>query len=707
MATGPARSERTDPNENEGAARSKRADPNENEGPARSKRADPNKDEGRWALGRRGKIVVGLSVALFALAGIVHVQIRPRLTDVALLGPGGAHPVTFPYSAPGPADQSLVFSFVVRTTALTQRSFILVPDDHLVSISVNGQLESLAEVDPKKLDDYEGGFRFPLGRHFRAGDNHVLVRVLNRAGPGGLDVRPDPSDWRNKLAGTLAVAACLVLLGAALRRAGSAWLTIALWTVAVLIRCAYLSVTPWSLRTHDVEGHLEYIRYVLEHHGVPRAADGYSFYHPPLYFFWSAIVWRLLEGAGLSKDEVLSGLQVQSVVFNLGFSAFAVATARLWMNAGTVRSKRADPNDAPGAARSKRADPNDAPGAARSKRADPNDDATAREPRGLFGRAGLAALVAALILVWPSSVIHSVLVGNDNLTYLFMGAGLYFASRWWIRGERRDATLAALSGALGVVTKTNSLLVFVVLAVLLAARLAERRYKGQPIRPRRVLQQAWPALALAVASSALALGRSLVDTLAGRQSHVLVANAHRLTPELLVGNRAENYLWFDTRIFVTQAFTSPWDDGKGRQLFWNYLLKTGLFGEYHFADATWNLAVALSVMFLGVCAYVIAGTLRRPLSDWYRELPLFAVAGGLLASLAALRMTLPNSCTGDFRYVLPVLVPFVWWYAREVGEYRARGWIKAAAASAALGWLFAALSVAFVVVVAISESTRP
>jgi arylsulfatase A-like enzyme len=45
-ASGPARSQRADPNEASGPARSQRADPNEASGPARSQRADPNENVG-------------------------------------------------------------------------------------------------------------------------------------------------------------------------------------------------------------------------------------------------------------------------------------------------------------------------------------------------------------------------------------------------------------------------------------------------------------------------------------------------------------------------------------------------------------------------------------------------------------------------------------------------------------------------------------
>jgi hypothetical protein len=311
------------------------------------------------------------------------------------------------------------------------------------------------------------------------------------------------------------------------------------------------------------------------------------------------------------------------------------------------------------------------------------------------------ALIAALIVVWPSSVIHAVRIGNDDLLYLFFSAAMYFASRFWLLGGARNANLAALFGALAVVTKTNGLIVFFVLMAMFAVRLVERYRARQPIAARQILRRSWPSLVLLVASSGLALGRGFIDTVAGRQANVLIANTGRNPAELLVGNRAENYLWFDLHAFVTQAFSSPWDDAQGRQCFWNYLLKTGLFGEFEFPHPwAWNLAVLLSFVFLCMCVHAAIGTLLRNPSEWLRELPLFVMTMSLVASLAAVRMMVPSSCSGDFRYVLPILMPCTWWYIRSLAAHRERGWYKAAGFGGALGWLFAGLAAAFIVVIA-------
>ena len=604
-------------------------------------------------------VVAGATALVLALASYRATMRAP--TDVTRADPSAKpQAIAFPYSATDvPTHRPIDFAFHVRKSVFTPRSFVIQPDDHFVSISVGGRALSLDAVDPKKLDDYQAGFSFPLGQALARGDNLVVVRIVNGGGPEGLDVRADGVDPRCEAELAAAVLAGLVLLVAAMSRAGARLSTVLVAVVGVAVRLAYLCVTSFNTRSHDAPEHLDYVRYLVEHHALPKAADGYAFYHPPLYYLSAALAKWGLGAAGFGWGEVVVALQLLSVAYELGFAAFAIATARLWIDAMP----------------------------------------DAQIGRGVWSRDGLAALCAALILWWPSSVMDSVRVGNDDLTYLWFGGAMYFASRWWLRD--RDATpgdfhRAAAFAAAGVLTKTNTLIVFAVLGVLLLARFVRDRER----RPAAIARYAGPLAALLVTSAGFALRGSIAAKMAGATTNLIVANAQMNSGNLVVGNRADNYMWFDVRTFVTAAFTSAWDDAKGRQYFWNYLLKTSLFGEWDFAHPwAWNLAVVLSVLCLGMLAILAAGTVVRGAREWLHELPLFALAILSVAGLASLRMKIPSSCSGDFRYVLPILMPLAFWYVRALAARKERGLARTAWAGLAAGWVFAGLSVAFVATV--------
>jgi hypothetical protein len=610
----------------------------------------------------RALAAVWLGLGVLVVCGVLHhftwlgpVDVRLRNAD------GSSSPVTFPYVADTRADAVLEFDFTIRKGPLTQPSVLILPDDHFLSLSVNGMEVPLTGISPEGLDDYRRGFRFPIGRYLEPGDNAVGARVLNRSGVGGLDVRADPHDGRNLLELLTAGAAVLTVVGGALRRLRFRWSTVGIWVSLLAVRLGYLTVTRFNVREHDVGGHLEYIEYIVKRGWLPRASEGYLTYHPPLYYVLAALQWKLLSLADVSRDAILRSLQAQSLAYELGFVVLSIGTAKLWLDR--------IPDDAFGTR--------------------------------LSSRAALTALLLVLLLVWPSTVIHSVRLGNDDLTYLLFAAGLYFASRWWLGSRDRDLYVAGLFAALGMVTKTNALLLFAVLGVVFVARL------GIVERERRAMTyvtRAWPMAAFFVVSTGLALGGAIVDTLSGRRPSVLVGNAGGITNLLDVGNRAENYLWFDLGTFVTQAFTSPGDDAKGRQFFWNYALKTGLFGEFTFDHpALRNLAVVLSVAFLLLLVLVAIGFSLASTKEWLDELPLLAAAVLLTLGLVYLRMSMPKACSNDFRYILPVIAPFLYLVVKAVIVYRRRGWTRLARATSLVGWAFALLSATFFVVLAIAE----
>jgi hypothetical protein len=546
----------------------------------------------------------------------------------------------------------MTFEIRLDAGSVPHRSLVITPNDVLTSLTLNGQEVALSD-SHSPLFGSDASFVVPVGDYLVPGDNVAVAVVMNHRGGGGLDLRPYLFDPVHAASGLVALLALGALLVDVMLGLGCVWPTIAVTAAALGERTAYLGVTPYNVRQHDVGGHLEYIDYLVAHHALPSPNAGFLFYHPPLYYLLAALQSAALTAAGVGRAGVLEGLQLQSMAYELGFAAFAAATARLWLD---------------------------------------------RLPAGAFGkgltsRRGLNALVAALMLLWPSSVVHAVRIGNDDLAYLFFGAGLYFASRWWLSGRDRDLGWAAVAAGLGVVTKTNDLLVFAVVAVAFVGRL------GFVERQRRLaayVRRGALVAGLMVASSAIALGTALRDFAAGVRPHLLIANADMTPAQLAVGNDAKNYLWLDLRGFVWNPFTSAWDDALGRQWFWHYVLKTSLFGEFSFGGA-WcrGLAVAASVLLVDVVAVLVAGVVMRRARDWVDTLPLDLAVGLCVVSLVLLRMSLPRACTGDFRYILPVVGGCACAYVLTLSRWHARGWPRVATATAGLGWAFLATTVAF------------
>ncbi len=466
------------------------------------------------------------------------------------------------------------------------------------------------------------------------------------------------------------VAVGLLLVGVTLglRRLRFGRATTAVFLAGTVVRLAYLHVTPYSERSHDADQHLEYVSYILAHHAIPPPSAGWAFYHPPLYFLLAAALWRVVAAFHASQATLVAALQVQSLVYHLGFLAFGLLTGRRWIDR------------MPGA-------PLDANPRLRSR---------------------LGALYAALLCLWPSGIIHSVRVGNDDLLYLFFGAGLFFLTRWWQDRRERDLWITAALGALAMQAKSNGLLLFAILGALFVVRVVvdgERPWNlGRARRATAAMaRRAWPAVAFFAASAGLTFVRAWRDAV-HTHNHLLVGNADRLPAALTVGNGAANYLWFDLKMFVTQPYSSSWVDDAGRQYFLDFAMKTSLLGDFQF-DGAWlsNLAVVLAALCTLLLACLLLGTARANKDDLLAELPLFLTVVVAVASLAALRMSIPKACSNDFRYIAPVTVPLVYLYVRalvrlrEAGQGGKAGPLRLAQCGEAAGWAFGAASALFFV----------
>ncbi len=96
--------------------------------------------------------------------------------------------------------------------------------------------------------------------------------------------------------------------------------------VGLALRIAAWAAIPYDYLAYDVDGHLEYIRYVREHKRVPPAEAGFQFYQPPLYYFLGAAVGgdpRAVQtvSLALSVATLVAGLSVVPT----GFGAWLLA----------------------------------------------------------------------------------------------------------------------------------------------------------------------------------------------------------------------------------------------------------------------------------------------------------------------------------------------------------------------------------------------
>jgi len=253
----------------------------------------------------------------------------------------------------------------------------------------------------------------------------------------------------------------------------------------------------------------------------------------------------------------------------------------------------------------------------------------------------------ALLALWPVIVLVGPRIGNDQMFYALHALCLWGGVKYLNSGKGKFLIVAAIATTLAYWTKTTGAVtmgVFVLFAV--AGFIGNCRH----LSATKSEVVSWVIFAMLVAGI-------LAYKLLGDSS--LVGNASGLHSGLKVASEPGNYLYFDLQSFLMHPYTSPWHDEMGRQYFWNYTLKTSLFGEFRLLETAAGkvLASCISLSFLGMVVVAIRGFWKTRLKAIHWILLLQGVA--FFAALAFLRNKIPYACSNDFRYILPVLLSFI------------------------------------------------
>ena len=263
-------------------------------------------------------------------------------------------------------------------------------------------------------------------------------------------------------------------------------------------------------------------------------------------------------------------------------------------------------------------------------------------------------LYAASVLwtMWPTLFMIAPRIGNDQLFYALHILCLWGGINYLNKGKGKYLITSVVSTALAMWTKNTAM---ITLGMLLLFTVSGYVMNWRRLRPSGSEIVAWSMI------FALFVGVVIQKFIFGGD---LVANVGGINRGLGVGNSIFNYVYFDLKGFLSEPFTNPWKDEMGRQFFWNYTLKTALFGEFELVrtDVGRCLATVTSISLLALIVYAIRGFWRTHFRviHWL----LFLQGGAFFAALMFLRIKYPYACSNDFRFIVPVILsfsPFVAW----------------------------------------------
>ncbi len=290
---------------------------------------------------------------------------------------------------------------------------------------------------------------------------------------------------------------------------------------------------------------------------------------------------------------------------------------------------------------------------------------------------------------WPLLFLVAPRIGNDQLFYLFHLLCLWGVLKYILSRSSKALLLAAFAAGLSYWTKSTGLVTLATFALGFVFGYFPR----ETVFPKKSEMVSLGVFAI------VCLG-ILGVRLWGDAS--LVGNSSGLHSGLAVPNSFGNYVYFDLKNYMLNPFASPWNASQGREFFWNYALKTSLFGEFRIfrfpLGETLAAAMGTSLLILVVCAF--RGFWKSRMDRL--KIFLFLQIAMFLGALMYLRITVPFACSNDFRYILPVLASFIPFVC--LGLFRESFGLKWKALMMGNGIVFAGLSIWFALLILVKNS---
>ena len=299
----------------------------------------------------------------------------------------------------------------------------IVPDDHFVSLHVDGVPVDLDKIEGS-LYDWTDGFVVDIPPGKNGHRRHFAMHVVNHGGIGGVEVYVVRSPLS---AGAVLAGFFLFAFSAArLARRGKAFTAI-FCSAALVAAYTYLN-TRYSLYSYDADAHLEYVRWLLTHRSLPDPDGGWEFHQPPLYYLIGALIVGTAEAfTSFDSTRLLQGFSLLCwagfVWTGWSFLSLLLPKRRLWR-----------------------------------------------------------ALLFALLAFWPSGFLFAPRVGNDPLFYFLCAQSFLRIALWWKEGRPGQLYKACLFVSLTVVAKSNGLIplgevgLLMVLALFRVPRLLPRQF---------------------------------------------------------------------------------------------------------------------------------------------------------------------------------------------------------------------------------------
>lgn len=613
----------------------------------------------------------------FLLTGYLLQNIQPSFSNITLTTPSG-NTQALELLEFMESPESGVYRLTGTLTATKQSSSILriIPDDEVYALNINDRPIDLNVIPHEQRKDYSKGFIYDLNSYLQEGDNKFEILYYDRGGLMGIVIRAEPSERVVQFLYLLGTFIALLLAIKLLNALNVSTPVKVLFIAALLIRIAYFSVTPSDVRDHDMGDHIGYTEYLSKNWTLPPVeyAVGGAFFHPPLYYYTGAVVYKATQLLEPNNKVIIYRVQqILSLCYAMGFVLFGLLILEELLNRYRKPSTQDGDFISPETQIS-----------GFKFRLTKNYETLKND--------NLFWVIGALFALWPAAIVHSVRIGNDPMLYCLVSASLYFIIRWYRYDRHRDLLIASIIGAAAVLTKANGEILIAVLGVIGLYKMIKTKnwayYFKIAVAPCLIM----------LCAVAITVGPALILKMQGKRDKLYIDNLDGISTANLVGNTAANYLWFDAKIFITEPFADPYDDRMGRQFFWNYIGKTGIIGEFKYPKLiSINTTTICSLLAIFMFIYTLAGMYHMRKIDFKEAAPILLSGFFLWAGVTYMRMTFPANI--DFRYIVPILITICALYAMSIISFERAGALRMANIGKALALMFAATGTIFILTI--------
>lgn len=287
----------------------------------------------------------------------------------------------------------------------------------------------------------------------------------------------------------------------------------------------------------------------------------------------------------------------------------------------------------------------------------------------------------ALLLLWPAGIHLASKINNELLFFACYAAALYYIVRWQQEKTPKLLRMALALSGIAFMARSNSVILFPLIALFMGAAWYNRQ-----------LYLGWRANTKQWTDIILGLGMCFAINMLPLLLHPLSANsigAHWGWGSTNHPFLADHFLFMNYNSMIQY----PFNDWSMDQSFWDYLLKTAIFGEYPWAMP--QLATGLDILLFAIGCYTFLPWLFAKAEEWKGMLPIVAgtfIPLAFLVTYAAWKHAMPNQ---DARLIYPALPCFVAWFGRSHAFFKARETALLAALGPCLAWTFVALGLVF------------